>query len=187
MGLRGGRGVLSSIIQSQALSCASFSRLLWRKFSMNFAALQFVFFSTLLRYFCPLHCTPAHTHSHSLSTPTRLNSMRHGVQLQSSVETTTKTMRTLRTRLLLTVVNNKTASEKQGQGKEGRGGGGWHTRATLSITNLALITYSTLQRPCAGPISSSLARRPQGILVKANCRLLLIRSSLSSHFHLTPQ
>lgn len=61
----------SPIIQSQALSCASFSLVLlqpsWRKFSMNFAALQFVFFSTLLRSFFashfPLYFTPLHTHS----------------------------------------------------------------------------------------------------------------------------
>lgn len=96
----------SPIIQSQALSCACFLLVLLqpsrRKFSMNFAALQFVFFSTLLRSFFASHSTPRPLNA------TRLNSIRLGVQLQSSVETTTSTT-------LLTVVNNKTASGGKGK------------------------------------------------------------------------
>lgn len=97
----------SPIIQSQALSCACFLLVLLqpsrRKFSMNFAALQFVFFSTLLRSFFASHSTPRPLNA------TRLNSIRLGVQLQSSVETTTTST------TLLTVVNNKTASGGKGK------------------------------------------------------------------------
>lgn len=79
---------------------------------------------------------------------------------------------------------------RQGQGKHRVAEGKWEgervgsaCQATLSITNLALITYSTTPKSMACPGGPNLVglaglSRPQGILVKANCRLL-IRSWLS--------
>lgn len=74
---------------------------------------------------------------------------------------------------------------RQGQGKHRVAEGKWEgervgsaCQATLSITNLGLITYSTTPKSMAcpgGPNRVGLAglSRPQGILVKANCRLLI--------------
>lgn len=74
---------------------------------------------------------------------------------------------------------------RQGQGKHRVAEGKWEgervgsaCQATLSITNLALITYSTTPKSMACPGGPNLVglaglSRPQGILVKANCRLLI--------------
>lgn len=170
----------SPIIQSQALSCASFLLVLLqpsrRKFSMNFAALQFVFFSTLLRSFfashsTSLHCTPTQRDSTQLYSPRCAAPVKCGDDddVDDALDRSQQQNRKWR----------------QGQGKHRVAEGKWEgervgsaCQATLSITNLALITYSTTPKSMAcpgGPNRVGLAglSRPQGILVKANCRLLI--------------
>lgn len=197
-----GRG--SPIIQSQALSCASFLLVaafqakVFNELCCSSVCFLFHTSSLFLRFPLPtsLHSTPTQRDSTQLYSPRCAAPVKCGDDddVDDALDRSQQQNRKWR----------------QGQGKHRVEEGKWEgervgsaCQATLSITNLALITYSTTPKSMACPGGPNLVglaglSRPQGILVKANCRLL-IRSWLSlwlllslslslslilSHFHL---